>query len=101
MKKFAWLMVATLVLGLVLAPASALAFTQRTGDNVTVTGPINDDLYVTGANIDVTSDVTRDVVAFGQDITISGDVSGDVISAGAMVNVRGSVGGSVRGRART
>lgn len=97
MKRTIRLVSAVLVLGFLLAmPAEALAFTQRTGDTVTVDESINDDLYVTGANIEVSGDVDGDVVAFGQNIRITGDVTGDVISAGQNITVSGAVEGSVR-----
>lgn len=97
MKRIAWLAVAVLAAALVfLAPASASAFVQRSGNVVTVAEPVHDDLYVFGSDVEVTGDVDGDVVAFGQNIVISGDVAGGVITAGQSVRVTGSVGGSVR-----
>ena len=97
MKRAIWFGTAVLALGLVLSgPAEALAFIQQTGDTITVSEFIRDDLYLTGGTIEVSGDVDGDVVAFGQSIRISGNVSGDVISAGQTVAVSGTVGGSVR-----
>lgn len=77
-------------------PTVAFAFEQRSGNAVTVSDNVSDDLYVFGSSIDVSGNVDGDLVAFGQSITVSGRVSGDIIAAGQTVRVRGPVGGSVR-----
>ncbi len=77
-------------------PIQAFAFQQRAGDNVVVSTPVSDDLFLFGANIEVSAPVDGDVFAFGQNITISADVSGTVVTAGQTVRVTGNVTNSVR-----
>ncbi len=77
-------------------PSTALAFVQRSGEAVTVSENIDDDLYVFGSAVNITGNVTGDVVAFGQSVTVSGEVSGGVIAAGQSVRIQGPVGGTVR-----
>jgi hypothetical protein len=68
----------------------------RSGDELVVDEPIDDDLYVSGNVVEVRSDVTGDVVAAGGRVIVTGSVDGDVIAAGGTVEVRGPVQGSVR-----
>lgn len=95
-----WILVAcvSLVLsaGVFAPPPQAFALEQRSGDVVTVSDDVNDDLYVFGSSITVSGKIDGDVVAFGTSISITGDVTGDVIAAGSNINVTGSVGGTVR-----
>jgi cytoskeletal protein CcmA (bactofilin family) len=88
--------VAAFAVAWLLAPATAVALVQRTGNTVVVSDTIDDDLYAFGNTVEVPGDVSGDVVAFGQNVTISGDVSGDVITAGQNVRVTGRVGGTIR-----
>lgn len=87
---------ALVLLAAMAMPSMAFGFEQRSGNAVTVTENVDDDLYVFGSAIDISGNVSGDVIAFGQSVTVSGEVSGDVIAAAQSVRVTGPVGGSVR-----
>jgi len=87
-----------LLLGLLIWPASALAFTAKAGDSVNLAkGEIIDgNLYLAGANINIEGKVTGDVICAGQTINITGTVLGDVICAGQTINIGGQIAGNLR-----
>lgn len=93
--RLAWALVLALLVTMAV-PAVAFAFERRSGNAVSVSDNVSDDLYVFGSSVDVSGNVDGDLVVFGQSITVSGRVSGNVIAAGQTVRVRGPVGGSVR-----
>lgn len=89
---------ALMVVGVLVAPASAFAMTVRQGDAVAVRAgeTIDDDLYIFGSNVRVDGTVHGDVIAFAQSVTIAGKIDGDVMAGAQTVVVDADVGGSVR-----
>jgi hypothetical protein len=87
-----WLLAgATLVAGMLAAPAWAVE--TRGGDRIEV-GPgevVNDDLYAFGDTVMVEGTVEGDLVAFGTRVVVDGTVEGDLISAAQAVEVNGTV----------
>ena len=76
---------------------------QQAGEHVSVTGQIDDDLYLAGGQVDLYATVDGDVVVAGGQLNLEGDVRADVIAAGGDVELRGTVvddariaGGNVR-----
>lgn len=82
-----------IILGMVLIPASALAFDAKGGETLEIGKDevINDDLLIAGANVRINGTVNGDIKAVGSIVEINGDVNGDVASAGSQLNVRGNI----------
>ncbi|MCJ7471608.1 MAG: polymer-forming cytoskeletal protein [Actinobacteria bacterium] len=72
------------------------AFDSKSGENVSITTSLDDDIYVFGSNVLVSEDVEGDLVTAGGRIEVSGDVSQDLMVAGGTVNLNGDVGDDVR-----
>jgi len=87
-----------IISGLVLLPASVLAFAAENGNMVYVgeDRTIDGNYYAAGASVTIDGKVTGDVFCAGQSIAINGVVEGDVICAGQSISVNGKVGGSLR-----
>jgi cytoskeletal protein CcmA (bactofilin family) len=77
-------------------PLAALAFVIQTGDTVTATASLHDDLYAAGQTVTVTGPIDGDVAAAGRVITITGPVTGGILAAGQDVRIAGTVGRTVR-----
>lgn len=90
------------VLALVLAVAlPAMAFVIQTGENIAITGTLQDDLYAAGQTVSVAGTVDGDVAAAAQSVTLGGKVTGGVLVAGQDVRVGGTVGRTVRAAGQT
>ncbi|MDP3042901.1 MAG: polymer-forming cytoskeletal protein [bacterium] len=83
---------------LLVAPATAHAFTVKTDNSVYVAQgeTVEGNLFAAGSTITIDGAVTGDVICAGQSININGTVEGDVICAGQSININGAVNGSVR-----
>ncbi len=93
---------AVVVLVLVLgAPLAAWAFVIQTGENIAVTGTLQDDLYAAGQTVSVAGTVDGDVAAAGRSVTLGGKITGGVLVAGQDVRVGGTVGRTVRAAGQT
>ncbi|MDR7506476.1 MAG: polymer-forming cytoskeletal protein [Armatimonadota bacterium] len=87
---------------LVLALAAPVeAFVVQTGDVVTISTSLADDLYAAGTAVSVTGTVDGDVVAAGQRVEVIGRVTGGVLAAAREVRLDGQVGRAVRAVAQT
>lgn len=78
---------------LALAPAFALAAEIVSGEDVTISSPVADDVYVFGARITIDADIDGDVIATAAEVSINGNVTGSVYLAAFSVDIRGDVGG--------
>lgn len=87
-----------LLLGLSCSTLTTSAATFRATEEqiLTLSIPINDDLYAAGANLQVLESVNGDLVAAGGEVTITGPVKQDVIIAGGRVRIEGAVDDDVR-----
>ncbi|MCK5018643.1 MAG: hypothetical protein KAS32_16400 [Candidatus Peribacteraceae bacterium] len=81
---------------LLFIPFGVSAATIRAGDELLVTMPIQDDLYVAGGTVGVEKNISGDLHVAGGDIFISGDVSEDVIIVGGDVGLQGNIGDDLR-----
>ncbi len=86
-------MAVALVLGMALP---AMAFVIQSGQNVTVTESLHDDLYAAGETVAVTGAIDGDVAAVGRAVTLGSDVTGGVLAAARRVEVSGAVGRTIR-----
>lgn len=91
--KTARILATALVLGV---PSFALAFTVQSGESLSITAPIADDLYVAGSRVSVESPITGDLVMAGADISSRGNISQSIMAAGANLDIGGNVGDDVR-----
>ncbi|MDD1718788.1 MAG: FapA family protein, partial [Methanoregulaceae archaeon] len=64
------------------------------GDRVSITMPVEDDVFASGGMVQVNAPVSS-IIAAGGTVEINAPVTGDVIAAGGTVLVRGPVGGKV------
>jgi len=76
------------------APAMAARFI--TANDVNITKPINDDVYISGGAISLNNTVNGDVVIMGGNVRINSDITGDLFVAGGTVVVDGNVGHTAR-----
>jgi cytoskeletal protein CcmA (bactofilin family) len=67
----------------------------KTGNNIAVSGTINDDAYLLGALVTVDGTVNGDLIVGGGVVTIKGEVQNDIRAVGGMVTIDGKVGGNV------
>jgi cytoskeletal protein CcmA (bactofilin family) len=107
MCRFAWKLIA-LILLFVLLPVSSLQATMEyvpagqvvegpllmSGNNIRVDGKVDGDLYATGTDVFISGEVTGDIIAAGQNISISGPVQGDLRLAAQNIRLHGVTQGS-------
>ena len=72
------------------------AFDSKSGDDVSISTTLDDDLYIFGSNVLVSENIDGDLITAGGRIEVSGDVSQDLMAAGGTVNLNGDVGDDVR-----
>ena len=70
---------------------STTLFAAQVGEYVSISGPIDDDLYLAGGEVDLYAAVDGDVVVAGGQLNLEGDVRADVTAAGGNVTLRGAV----------
>ena len=69
---------------------------QKAGEHVSISGDINDDLYLAGGQVDLFATVQGDVVVAGGQLNLEGNVLADVVAAGGAIGLRGTVGDDAR-----
>jgi cytoskeletal protein CcmA (bactofilin family) len=84
-----------LALVLVLSTVPAQLDT-RLGEDIRITTPVDDDLYLIGKNVVIDAPVRGDVVVVGGTVTINDTVTMDVLAAGGRVEINGYVGDDIR-----
>ena len=77
-------------------PSFAFAFTAQSGESLSVSIPVADDLYAAGSRVSVQSPVTGDLLVAGTDVSSEGSVSESVMTAGANLDVGGRIGDDLR-----
>ena len=74
-----------------------LAISQfKTGEDVTISTPQNDDVYLAGKDINIDAMVNGDAVVAGSYITINDSISQDLIVAGGDIIIKGYVADDIR-----
>jgi cytoskeletal protein CcmA (bactofilin family) len=81
---------------LVVTASTAAAATFQSGDSVSVTVPVGDDLYAAGGAVEIAEQIDGDLLVAGGQVTVRGRVTGDIAAAGGNVRIRGDVGDDVR-----
>lgn len=74
----------------------AFSFRLEYGNNVVITQPVYEDLYVSAGSVTINAPVFGDLICTGGTININDSVSGDIIVAGATVTFNGYVGDDIR-----
>jgi cytoskeletal protein CcmA (bactofilin family) len=89
---------ASLMVGVLIIPVSAMAADVRTGETLSLppSETVNNGLYLFGGNISNGGKVNGDLVLGGGNISVTGPVSQDVLAGGGTVSILSDVGGDVR-----
>ena len=90
MKKIVSLIIA---LGLTI---QAFSFRLEYGNNVVITRPVYEDLYISAGSVTINAPVFGDLICTGGTVNINDSVSDDIIVAGGTVTFNGYVGDDVR-----
>ncbi len=93
-------MIVAMALVLVQA-APAAAFVVRTGDVITISDSVSDDVYAAGTTITVAGTVDGDLAAAARTVELTGRVTGGILAAARDVHVGGRVDRAVRAVAQT
>lgn len=75
---------------------SAFALRIETGNDIRITDPVHEDLYIFGNNIYIEAPVFGDIWCAGGTITLNDTVRGDLVVAGGNIYLRGAVLDDVR-----
>lgn len=78
-----------------IAPLSVGAATFLTGDEISLSEALADDLYIAGNGVMINKDVEQDVFAGGQSIRIDANIGQDVFAGGNSVKITGTVGDDI------
>ncbi len=97
-----------LLLVLFITPVQVQALEMLSDDEVTITSPIDDDVFasggslninapisgavVSGGTVNINAPIERDLFVAGGDVNINSDVGGKIVAAGGSVNIAGNVG---------
>ncbi|WP_297695253.1 hypothetical protein [uncultured Eudoraea sp.] len=68
----------------------------KTGDDITISTPQNDDIYLAGKDISIDAAVKGDAVVAGSYITVNDTISQDLIVAGSDIIIKGYVADDIR-----
>ena len=74
----------------------AFSFRLEYGNNVVITQPVYEDLYISAGSITINAPVFGDLICTGGTININDSVSDDIIVAGGTVTFNGYVGDDIR-----
>lgn len=85
-----------LAIGLVTLGSDVVAFAQETGESITRTGRVSEDLYAAGGQVTISADVDGDVIVAGGRVVIERRIAGDVMAAGGFLELRADVEDDVR-----
>jgi len=91
-----WIFITVAAVSFFMCALPLFAFTVKSGEDVSITTSLNDDVYAFGSNILVIEDIEGDLIAAGGRIEVKGKVSQDLMVAGGMINLGGDVGDDVR-----
>lgn len=86
---------ACIALVLLLLPASVGAVEIISEDQVVISTPIDDDLFVTGGTITINATVNGDVFAAGGTVEINAPITGDLIIACGQITINDTIGGKI------
>jgi hypothetical protein len=76
-------------------PAHVGAVETRSGDQITVDAPVDDDLFAAGNTITINACIHGDLIALGGIITVNAPIRGDLLVSGGQVRVNDTVEGKI------
>jgi cytoskeletal protein CcmA (bactofilin family) len=85
-----------LAVGVLTVGTGLVASAQETGESITRTGRVSEDLYAVGGQVTIAADVDGDVIVAGGRVVIDHRVAGDVMAAGGFLELRADVQDDVR-----
>jgi hypothetical protein len=85
-----------LLIGLCFRFFCAYAYQIVYGENVTITKPVFDDVYISGGTITINAPIHGDLTIAGGTIIINDSVANDILLAGGNVTFNGFVGDDIR-----
>lgn len=74
----------------------AFSFRLEYGNNVVITQPVYEDLYISAGSVTINAPVFGDLICTGGTVNINDSVSDDIIVAGGTVTFNGYVGDDIR-----
>ena len=74
----------------------AFSFRLEYGNNVVITRPVYEDLYISAGSVTINAPVFGDLICTGGTVNINDSVSDDIIVAGGTVTFNGYVGDDIR-----
>jgi hypothetical protein len=74
----------------------ANAFRIEYGNNVVISQPVNEDLYVTGGNITINASIHGDLIIAGGTVIINDTITNDILLVGGNITFNGFVGDDIR-----
>ncbi len=83
------------VFGVLLLAWSPLAAAQEYDREITKTGVVDEDLFISGDEVDVQAEVHGDIVAMGEDVSITSVVFGDIVAMAGGLRLDSKVDGEV------
>ncbi|QIP13741.1 carbohydrate-binding domain-containing protein [Spirosoma aureum] len=89
-------MKASLFLLFVLYATTTYAIRYEFGDQVTISLPLDGDLYVAGGTVTINAPIRGDLIAVGGTITVNDSVTNDILLVGGTVILNGYVGDDIR-----
>lgn len=72
------------------------AYRFEHGNNITISQPVMEDLYIAGGTITINAPIHGDLIIAGGTIIINDTVTNDILSAGGNININGYVGDDIR-----
>jgi cytoskeletal protein CcmA (bactofilin family) len=93
MKRIAFLLLST---AFFVQPSTVFAATIQADENLSITIPVNDDLYAAGGTIVLKNNIGGDVLFAGGDVTIHADIAQDLIVVAGDVEIHGNIGDDIR-----
>jgi hypothetical protein len=85
-----------LLLSVIVFVNSASAFRLEYGNNVTISEPVYEDIYIAGGVISINAPIHGDLICAGGTIIINDSVMNDILVAGGTVTFNGYVGDDIR-----
>lgn len=86
----------TVLIAGIMAPVLMQAQQIRNGDNITITQPVFEDLYITGGTATINAPIHGDLIIGAGTIILNDTVSGDVLAGGGKITVNGYIGDNLR-----
>lgn len=85
-----------LLLVIIFCACQVSATIVRKGNNVIISQPVNEDLYIMGGTVTINAPIRGDLVIGGGTVVVNNFVTDDLIAGGGRITLNGAVGDDVR-----